>query len=135
MNELTRARIWSILNDGFEAIHETTLSSDLDVKVKSGHQRNPAFLFWAYAEFSLAGRTIVISFNIKRREAKIEVWGDIAREDGFVVKDIIRTEIEETVDYENRLVDLALKFVADCEKETELIVQELRPNGLVSSDS
>jgi hypothetical protein len=126
MKNTTRNEIWSILNEAFGLILNTLQNTVPSVMMQAGQHQNDAFLFWAYAEYSVSERVIVISFNIQVTGKKLRVWGDIAKENGVVLKDVMNMIINDGDDAEAGLGSRAREFASDCQKETKLIEMELK---------
>lgn len=124
MTEATLSHISRLLSEAFFDVRQEIRSNMPNIAVDSGHYCNDAFAFRAYAEFTNDRRVVVISFNIQLSTTQIKIWGDIARENGFVVKDVTQTTLD-SMSSDSQVVDVAQRFASMCKEETALICQEL----------
>ncbi len=126
MTDATRSKIWSPLEGAFADVYQTLHSLVPGVKMQCGHHWNEAFAFWAYAEFSAGGRTVVISFSVQANGDHFDIWGDVAKEDGYVLREVMRATINGTSDGDDQFIDKSGEFARRCKRETSaLIVKEL----------
>ena len=94
--------------------------------MEAGHHNNDAFWFRGYAEYSARERVVVISFNIQEKDGRLRVWGDIAQEDGNVLKDIMNAAIKLSPDVDQGLIETAKRFALECKKELALVETNLK---------
>ncbi|MDB6066115.1 MAG: hypothetical protein JWR26_2323 [Pedosphaera sp.] len=126
MKETTRSEIWSILNEAFKLIHHAIQKSVPGVAMQARHHYNAAFWFRGYAEYSARERVIVLYFNIQMKGKQLHIWGDISREDGLILKDIVDTTSEYESEDDNALIEAAKQFASRCKKESQLIEDGLK---------
>ena len=121
MTEATRLRIWSLLNETFRDVNQT-LHHLPGIKMDCGHYRNEVFPFRAYAEFSVRQRTVVISVNIQLNVDHFDIWGDIAREDGFILQDMMQASVDGVPGNEERLIEKSEEFAERCKEEAAVLI-------------
>ena len=90
MTDATRGAIWSILSDAFRAILHSLQATMPEARMTAGHSHNEAFPFRAYAEYSLGDQVVDLSFDVQVKGSQVHTFGDIALENGLVVKDLCR---------------------------------------------
>jgi len=96
-----------------------------NVSMEVRDSRNENFPFRSYAQFSHEARVIVISVDVKVRDGKLLLSGDIAREDGFVLKDIVEISVADDSEGEVKLVSQLNNIVSSCYDNARLIQGEL----------
>lgn len=125
MTDLMRQKIWTVVNEGFSEILQALRETNPRIVMDCGYRHTAAFLFRAYAQYTAKERVIVISLDIKATSEAIRIWGDLSRENGDVLKDLIDVVMTKA-EYENRFLALAKDFVLGCQKCVPVIGTELR---------
>jgi hypothetical protein len=121
MTNATRELIWSVLHAAFAQIEFELKRTMPTLRLLSGHSSNEAFLFRAYGEYWLGARNVVISFDIRIRDDKLLIDGDIAAEDGTILKDIMQVSVPKPANLADVCVSCAQDFADLCKRESETI--------------
>lgn len=125
MTDFTRARIWHMLNNAFHTVLRTVQADLPTVRMSAGHSQNEAFLFRAYAQYSAGGVVVVISFDIQVQNTQVHIFGDLAWEDGLIIKDLMETVVGvETCDEKFLLFQVEV-FASQCEQHAVLVASAL----------
>jgi hypothetical protein len=135
MTDATRATIWSVLSDAFGTVLRAIQATVPEVTMASGHSHNAAFLFRAYAEYSAGGRVVVLSFDVQVKDCQVHAFGDIALEDGLIVKDLVETVIGPVSSDDERLVARVRAFALQFQQNSNLIANEFVAKALCESKS
>ena len=130
MTDATRGAIWSILSDAFRAILHSLQATMPEARMTAGHSHNEAFSFRAYAEYSLGDQVVDLSFDVQVKGSQVHTFGDIALENGLVVKDLMQAVVSPE-SCEELLITHAREFALQSQRNTDLIAREL---GLLGRD-
>jgi hypothetical protein len=125
MTDSTRATIWHILNNAFHKVLHTVQADVPTVRMSAGHSQNEAFLFRAFAQYSAGGIVVVISFDVQVQNLQVHVFGDLAWEDGLIIKSLMETVIGSEACDEQFLISQAYTFASQCEHNAFLIASAL----------
>ena len=93
MTEATRGTIWSILSDAFGSILRLLQATMPAARMLAGHSHNEAFPFRAFAEYSSEDQVVDLSFDVQVKDSRIHAFGDIALENGLIVKDLMQAVV------------------------------------------
>jgi hypothetical protein len=130
MTDATRGAIWSILSDAFRAILRSLQATMPEARMTAGHSHDKAFPFRAYAEYSMGDRVVELSFDVQVKGSQLHAFGDIALEDGLVVKDLMQAVVGPE-SCEEVLITHAREFALQSQRNTDLIARKL---GLLGRD-
>jgi hypothetical protein len=125
MTDATRATIWSVLSDAFWTILRAVQATVPDVTLALGHSHNAAFLFRAYAEYSLGVHVVVLSFDVQVKDCQVYAFGDIALEDGLIVEDFGEAVIDPAPSDDALLVAHVKAFALQFQENANPIANEL----------
>jgi hypothetical protein len=64
----------------------------------------------------------VISFNIQLNVDLFDIWGDIAREDGFILQDMMQASVDGVPGNEERLIEKSEEFAERCKEEAAVLI-------------
>jgi hypothetical protein len=125
MTDATRATIWSVLGDAFGTILRAVQATVPDVTLASGHSHNAAFLFRAYAEYSNGVHVVVVSFDVQVKDCQAHALGDIALEDGLIVKELGEAVLGPMTSDDALLIAYVRAFAFELQQNANLIANEL----------
>ena len=125
MTQTTREKMIGLLNGVYSQMLHLIRQAVPNVSMEVRDSRNENFPFRSYAQFSHEARVIVISVDVKVRDGKLLLSGDIAREDGFVLKDIVEISVADDSEGEVKLVSQLNNIVSSCYDNARLIQGEL----------
>lgn len=125
MTDSTRATIWYILSRAFGMVLRTVQATVPSVRMAAGHSRNEAFLFRAYAQYSAGGVVVDISFDVQVKDRHVHTVGDIAWEDGLIIRSLMDRVVDREFCDEQLLVTHASCFASECENHANLIANAL----------
>jgi hypothetical protein len=121
MKDTTRSEVWSILAEAFLSIQHELENEVPSVKTQMGQNHNDDFWFRAYAGYSVPEREIVISFDVQMKANQLHVSGDIALEQGMVLKEMVDVKIQQAAKIDGSLLEIARRFALCCKDEAQLI--------------
>jgi hypothetical protein len=124
MTDATRATIWSILSDVFGGILRSLQATMPEARMTAGHSHNEAFPFRAYAEYSIGEQVVDLSFDVQMKGSQIHASGDVALENGLIVKDLMQAVIGPRKS-EDMIIDQAREFALQAQRNAGLIAREL----------
>jgi len=90
----------------------------------AGHSHNEAFPFRAYADYSIGEQVLELSFDVQVKDSRIHALGDIALENGLVVKELMQA-VGGTESCEELLIEHAREFALQSQRNTDLIARKL----------
>ena len=93
-------------------------------RMTAGHSHNEAFPFRAYAEYSIGEQVVDLSFDVQVKDSRIHALGDIALENGLIVKDLIQAVVGPE-SCEELLISHAREFVLQSQRSADLIARKL----------
>jgi hypothetical protein len=125
MKDATRVTVWSILSEAFAKVLRAVQATVPEATMKSGRSHNEAFLFRAYAEYLAEGHVVDISFDVQMKDSQIHVFGDIASEDGIIVRSLMDTTINTDSADDELFIAQVRTFVLLCEQNVNAISDEL----------
>jgi len=125
VTQTTREKMIGLLNGVYSQMLHLIRQAVPNVSMEVRDSRNENFPFRSYAQFSHEARVIVISVDVKVRDGKLLLSGDIAREDGFVLKDIVEISVADDSEGEVKLVSQLNNIVSSCYDNARLIQGEL----------
>jgi len=124
VTDATRGTIWSILSDAFGAILRFLQATMPEARMTAGHSHNEVFPFRAFAEYSIGEQVVDLSFDLQVKDSQIHAFGDIALENGLVVKDLMRTVVSPNC-CDEQLMIRAREFALQSQQNADLIAREL----------
>jgi hypothetical protein len=124
MTDATRGTIWSILSDAFGSILRSLQATMPGTRMSAGHSHNEAFPFRAYAEYSIGEQVVDLSFDVQVKGSRIHASGDIALENGLIVKDLMQV-VAESESCEELLIEHAREFAWQSQRNADLIARKL----------
>jgi hypothetical protein len=124
MTDATRATIWSILSDAFGGILRSLQATMPEARMTAGHSHNEAFPFRAYAEYSNGEQVIDLSFDVQVKDSQVHASGDVARENGLIVQDLLHVVVGPK-SREELLIAHAREFAMQSLRNADLIAREL----------
>jgi hypothetical protein len=127
MTDATRETIWSILSDAFGAVLHSLQATMPEASMAAGHSHNEAFPFRAYAEYSIGERVVDLSFDVQVKNSRLHAFGDIAFENGLVVKDLMQAVVGPESS-EELLIAHAREFALQSQRNADLIARKLGPD-------
>jgi hypothetical protein len=117
----------SILQNAYERLLGLVRQHIPATRLEFRHSQTEIFPFRSYAQYSYASRIVVVSFDVKKTNDILHISGDVSREDGLVLKDIMQTtSILNSKGEAEMILACIRKFVLKCENESMLIENELR---------
>ncbi len=133
MTDETRRTIWSILSDAFGSILRSLQATMPGARMTAGHSHNDAFPFRAYAEYSIGEQVVDLSFDVQVKDSRIHALGDIALENGLIVKDLMQVVIGPE-SCEELIIPHAREFASQSQQNADLIARKLsgvekKPSG------
>jgi len=126
MNQNTRTELWTILSNAFRAIELTLHNRVPGLTTRSGYHGRDGYLFRAYGQYKTQRGVIIISFSIKLIGEQLHIAGDLAHDQGYVLKDLMRVALEDQSDVEQRVKEIAMQFAALCKTEVLTIEDALK---------
>jgi hypothetical protein len=124
MTDATRGTIWSILSDAFGSILRSLQATMPGARMSAGHSHNEAFPFRAYAEYSIGEQVVDLSFDVQVKDSQIHASGDIALENGLIVKDLMQV-VTGSESCEELLIEHAREFALQSQRNANLIARKL----------
>jgi hypothetical protein len=124
MTDATRGTIWSILSDAFGSILRSLQATMPGARMSAGHSHNEAFPFRAYAEYSIGEQVVDLSFDVQVKDSRIHASGDIALENGLIVKDLMQV-VAGSESCEELLIEHAREFALQSQRNADLIARKL----------
>jgi len=124
MTDATRGAIWSILSDAFGSILRSLQATMPGARMSAGHSHNEAFPFRAYAEYSIGEQVVDLSFDVQVKDSQIHASGDIALENGLIVKDLMQV-VTGSESCEELLIEHAREFALQSQRNANLIARKL----------
>jgi hypothetical protein len=124
MTDATRGAIWSILSDAFGSILRSLQATMPGARMSAGHSHNEAFPFRAYAEYSIGEQVVDLSFDVQVKDSRIHASGDIALENGLIVKDLMQV-VAGSESCEELLIEHAREFALQSQRNADLIARKL----------
>jgi hypothetical protein len=124
MTDATRATIWSILSEAFGVILRSLQATLPEARMTAGHSHNEAFPFRAYAEYSIGDQVVDLSFDVQVKDSQMHASGDVALDNGLIVKDLMHAVIEPK-SCEDLLISYVREFAVQSQRDTALIAREL----------
>jgi hypothetical protein len=124
MTDATRGAIWSILSDAFGSILRSVQGTMPGARMTAGHSYNDAFPFRAYAEYSIGEQVVDLSFDVQVKDSRIHAMGDIALENGAIVKDLMQAVVEPG-SCDELLISHARAFALESQRNADLIARNL----------
>jgi hypothetical protein len=126
VTETTREQLVALLNDVYNQTLHLIRQMLPSVSMEARDSRNDNFPFRSYAQYSHNRRVIVISVDVKIRNGKLLLSGDIAREDGYVIKEIfVDLSVSDDAESEVKLVSHINNLFPTCHDNASLIQKEL----------
>jgi len=129
MTDETRMTLWSIISEAFQTILHTLLATMPEVRMTAGHSHNDVFPFRAYAEYSKGGHVVDLSFDVQVKDHQLYAFGDIALEDGLVIKSLMETVISADPCDVRLLIAHVTDVALQCQQHIDLIEIELGRAG------
>ena len=130
MTDATRGTIWSIVSDAFGSILCSLQATVPGAKMTTGHSHNEAFPFRAHAEYSVGDQVVDLSFDVQVKDSRIYAFGDIALENGLIIKDLMQA-VAGPESCEESLIEHAREFALRSQRNADLIVLKLnRPEKI-----
>jgi hypothetical protein len=124
MTEATRGVIWSIVSDAFGSILHSLQATMPGARMTAGHSHNQVFPFRAYAEYSIGEQVVDLTFDVQVKDSHIHAFGDIALENGLILKDLMQA-VAEPDSCEESLIAHAREFALQSQRNSDLIARSL----------
>jgi hypothetical protein len=116
--------IWSILSDAFGGILRSLQATMPEARMAIGHSHNEAFPFRTYAEYSIGEQVVDLSFDVQVKDSQVHASGDIAREHGLIVQDLMQADVGPEP-CEELLIAHARDFALQSQRNAGLIARKL----------
>lgn len=117
--------MWCRLHNAFQVVLRIVQADLPTVRMLTNYYQNAAFLFRAHAEYWGGETVVVISFNVQVKKHKVHVFGDIAWEDGLIIKDLMETIVGSETCNEEFILSQTDIFASQCEQDAALVSSAL----------
>jgi hypothetical protein len=91
-------------------------------RMTAGHSHNEVFPFRAFAEYSIGEQVVDLTFDVQVKGSGIHALGDIARENGLILKDLMQA-LAESDSCEELLIAHAREFALRSPRNLDLIAK------------
>ena len=125
MTNVSCPKTWERLLEGFVSLGSKVASVLPDVTIEYGCSHNEALLFRAYVELSHKQCHLDISFDAWCCGRQIHISGDIAREDGIIVAEVVNVSFSNSTDVDTLMTTYATELAVKCELLVSFIVDYL----------